>query len=324
MQRILIVKTSSMGDVVHAWPVLHDLRQHWPGCRIEWLVEAPFAGLLQAHPWVDAVHTVEVRRWRREGLPALWRGWCGLRQRLAGVQFDLVLDLQGLLKSALLACAARGTRAGPAWGYAREPLASCWYRRRGGWPEDAHAVQRLRHLAAAVLGHAVQGPPVFFPPQPRVQRLAGRSPCVWLLHATARPEKQWPLAHWQALAKALCEQGCQVQLPWGTAAEQQQALAIAQGLSAATVLPFQPLAAVQAALRSGVDAVVGVDTGLTHLAAAFELPMVALFFATPAWRYAPCFNPRAISLGDLGQMPPVEAVLQALQTVLTAPNPEEM
>jgi heptosyltransferase-1 len=101
-------------------------------------------------------------------------------------------------------------------------------------------------------------------------------------------------------------------------AEEQQAHAIAHGLKAVQVLPHQPLAAIASALQERVDVVVGVDTGLTHLAAAFELPLVALFFATPAWRFAPCFNPNAISLGDVGHVPTVEAVLHAVQVQLNA------
>lgn len=309
MHRILIVKTTSMGDVIHALPVLSDLATQFPQARIDWMVEEPFADLVRLHPALNAIVAVSLRTWRKKGLAEIWRQWKALRQQLRAHPYDAVIDLQGLIKSALLALAASGPRMGPGFRHAREPLAAFFYRRRGAFRSDAHAVERLRELTADLLGYALPGAPRFgIPPAP--PKPASVQAHVWFFHATARAEKAWPVTYWRSLAQALLAQGCLIQLPWGSDAERHQAESIAAGLPGVTVLPKMNLATLARRLKE-VDLVVGVDTGLVHLSGALELPLVALFFATPQWRYGPKFDPNAISLGDPGAMPGVEDVLQA-------------
>ncbi|MFN7834423.1 MAG: lipopolysaccharide heptosyltransferase I [Burkholderiaceae bacterium] len=307
MQSVLIVKTSSLGDIIHALPVVHDLTTAFPGIRIDWLVEEAYAELVALHPGVQRVVPVACRRWRRQGIGMLLTQWRQLRTSLRAQSYDAVLDLQGLLKSALLACAADGLRCGPSWQHTREPLATLAYAKRAGWDDSTHVVERLRTLTAGLLGYAWSGAPVFgLPPA-----LGGPEQAVWLLHATARPEKSWPLASWQALTVRLLNAGYTVTLPWGEEAERVQAEAIAQRRSGVTVLPRMGLAELTAALGTA-RAAVGVDTGLTHLAGALQLPLLALYFATPAWRYGPKYDLRASSLGGDDRVPTVDEVWAAL------------
>ena len=309
MQRILIVKTTSMGDVIHALPVVSDIKKAFPACSVDWMVEAPFADLVRLHPGVDHVIPVALRVWRRQGVSEVLRQRRRLCESLATTAYDFVLDLQGLVKSAFLAKTAKGVIGGPGFAHAREPLASLAYQRRGGWDHDAHAVERLRQLAAGLLGYHLQGPPDFAVAHASNNHSTDKK-TAWFLHATAREEKAWPLDHWQSLAKRLRQNGFEVALPWGTDYERLQAERIAAACEGVAVLPKMPLGHL-AAEMARAQLVVGVDTGLTHLAAALHLPLVALFFATPQWRFAPRFNPHAVSLGDIGMVPGVDEVFEA-------------
>ncbi|MFT3802283.1 MAG: lipopolysaccharide heptosyltransferase I [Burkholderiaceae bacterium] len=314
--RLALVKTSSMGDVIHALPVVSDIRQALPGAEIDWIVEEGFADLPRLHPGVRRVLPVAIRRWRKSWLAADTRAQ--IRQAKAAIAaqpYDLVLDLQGLLKSAWIASWARGVRVGFSRRCAREPLAALTYARRYDVDMHAHAIERLRQLAGQACGYPVSGLPRFdlAPPGPRVAAApAGRY--VVLLHATSRVDKQWPLADWQALAGRLGDRGLAVALPWGSDEERAQAERIAASAPGAVVLPRLSLADCACLLRDA-QAVVGVDTGLTHLAAALDRPTVALFAATPAWRFGPYWTPRAVSLGEPGQWPSVAQVLDGLDEV---------
>jgi heptosyltransferase-1 len=320
--RVAFVKTSSMGDVIHALPVVSDLVRALPGATVDWVVEEAFAQLPPLHPSVDIVLPVALRRWRRAPwAPATWRELGAARRRIAAQRYDLVLDLQGLLKSAWFATWARGPRAGFSRRCAREPLAALLYQRRFDVDMSAHAIERLRSLAAQALGYRVDGLPVFGLKVPRTvfeastEDLLAR-PFAVLLHATSRAEKCWPLAHWRELATGLAARRLAVVLPWGSEAERQQAQAIAAGMPGAHVLPRLSLAQC-ASLLARATCVVGVDTGLTHLASAIDAPTVALFSATPAWRFGPYWSPRAVALGASGVWPAAPEVLATLERIVS-------
>ena len=316
MKRILIVKTTSMGDVIHALPVLNDIHAYDPDIQIDWMVEEPFADLVRGSSHVNQVVLVNLRQWRKHGIRHTWKQWKLLKAQLADREYDAVIDLQGLLKSALLACAARGTRMGPGFSYAKESLACLFYSKSAGWDPQAHAVERLRELTAGLIGYRLGGKPVFYDSRPQKVLLpTPRGSEIWFLHATARDEKKWPLVKWRELAHRFSDLGYAVKLPWGSEAEYQQAEKIAAGIAHVEVLQRMPLGELRIRLEKA-SLVVGVDTGITHLAAAHYLPMVALFFATPAWRFAPRFNPHAISLGDVGSEPAVGEVFEAATRLL--------
>jgi heptosyltransferase-1 len=316
MKRILIVKTTSMGDVIHALPVLNDIHLYNPSIQIDWMVEEPFAALVQTNHHVNQVVPVNLRAWRKKGFYHTWQQWMILRSRLQDCEYDAVIDLQGLLKSALLACAAKGVRMGPNFSCARESFASFFYKKRAGWDPQAHAVERLRELVAELLNYRLTGKPVFYDVFPkRILSTIPKGSEIWFLHATARNEKSWPVVKWRELAHRLSDLGYEVKLPWGNSIDRQQAEEISKSIAHVEVLPNMNLDVLRVRLMKA-SLVIGVDTGITHLAAAHYLPMVALFFATPAWRFAPRFNPHAISLGDLGREPSVGEVFEAVTRLL--------
>ncbi len=317
MLRILIVKTTSMGDVIHALPVLEDIRTHFPDAIIDWMVEVPFIDLVKANKHVHEVIPVQLRVWRQQGIQYTYRMWRQLRHSLSNRTYDFVIDLQGLIKSACLSCAAKGRRVGPSFCHAREPLASFFYHQHAGWDKQSHAVDRLRQFTAHVLEYPCAEQAVFYESIGfyRDARAQKNSREIWFLHASARPEKKWPVQFWCDLAQRFCVQGYTIVLPWGSFEEKNQAESIAKQSECAVVLPHLSLAALSERMHTA-QLVVGVDTGLTHLAAALYLPMVALFLATPAWRFAPKFNPYAIALGDQGVMPSVDEVFDASNMLL--------
>ncbi|HWS75928.1 MAG TPA: lipopolysaccharide heptosyltransferase I [Quisquiliibacterium sp.] len=327
--RIALIKTSSMGDVIHALPVVSDLVAARPGVEIDWVVEEGFAELPRLHPAVREVIPVAVRRWRRAlGQASTWREIRAARARLRGGRYDLALDLQGLVKSALVARWTGAPVAGFSRGCAREPLASLAYARTFHVASDLHAIERLRSLAAQALGYRVEGLPRFAlsaPVLPLPWRPAG--PHAVFLHATSRAEKQWPAQCWVELGRALLARGTSVVLPWGGEAERAAAQALADAigggagsavsagsLASAVVAPRMTLSEC-ARLLTDACAVVGVDTGLTHLAAAIDTPTVALFAATPAWRFGPYWTARARNLGADGVWPQAAEVLDALDSL---------
>lgn len=311
--RIALIKTSSMGDVIHTFPVVSDMVRALPGVDIDWVVEESLADLPELHPAVRTVTRVAVRRWRRTPLAAGTRTEIrAVRRELARERFDLVLDLQGLLKSAWIARWAEGPRAGFSWRCAREPLASLSYGRRFDVDMGAHAIERGRQLAAQACGYELIGLPRFGLSVPG-ERLDCVPPGDYavLLHATSREEKRWPADHWRTLIDGLAARRVTPLLPWGSDAERAQAEALCAGRPSARVLPRLGLAQCAILLRDAA-AVVGVDTGLTHLSAALERPTVALFAATPAWRFGPYWTDRAVSLGSPGVWPDPQAVIDAL------------
>jgi len=329
---LALIKTSSMGDVIHALPVVTDIVRAMPGARIDWVVEESFAEMPALHPSVNAVIPVAIRRWRKSLFDAATRReMASVRARLRGARYDLALDLQGLVKSAWVARMTGAPIAGFSRRCAREPLAALAYRRRFDVDPSLHAIERLRSLAAQALGYRVDGLPAFSlsAPEELVPGLPER-PYALLLHATSRAEKQWPDENWRALIARLAQQGLVAALPWGSPAERTRAesLAGAAGVAAddarGAASALRPVVLPKLTLRQCAAAiararlVVGVDTGLTHLSAALDAPTVALFAATPAWRFGPYWTPRAESLGEDGRWPDVASVLQAADRVRAA------
>ncbi len=321
---VALVKTSSLGDVIHALPVVTDILAAYPGARIDWVVEDTFAELPALHPGVAALHRVAMRRWRSAPLSASTRAqWARFRAGFRQRRYDLILDLQGLLKSALLALQGLGPRAGFDWSSAREPLASLAYQRRFRIDQKQHAIKALRALAAQALDYRIDALPRFGLAPPPLEGLAqmpggALAPdSVVLLHMTARADKQWPAERWRELARRLDASSREVVVPWGNDAEHARAHAIAHGLARVRV-PERLSLTQCAALLAHARAVVGLDTGLTHLASAFGRPLVFMVPDTPRWpryRAEPFWLPQAASFGQAGTMPEVDEVWAALATL---------
>lgn len=308
--RILLVKTSSLGDVVHNLPVVSDLARSYPEARIDWCVEEAFADIPRLHPVVSEVLPVAIRRWRKTlGQRSTWREIAAFRQCLRCTAYDFVLDTQGLVKSALLARQARGRRCGYAAEVAREPLAARFYDDTFVIPRNVHAVQRNRWLAAAAFDMPLD-PPLDYgilSPVYKADWLPSGSYAV-LLSATSRDDKLWREAHWVGLAADLIRQGLFPVFPAGSALERQRVeriVARVPGAIAAPPLGLRDLAGLLG--RSAL--VVGVDTGLIHLAAALAVPSIALYVATDPALTGVLGNGFVRNLGGQGQMPTVAQVL---------------
>lgn len=312
--RILLVKTSSLGDVVHNLPVASDIRARFPQARIDWVVEEDFADIPRLHPAVGAVIPVSVRRWRRRPFAAAtWRQWRAYRDSVRAQSYDLVLDTQGLLKSALLARQALGRHAGYAAEAAREPLASRFYESTYVIPKNLHAVARNRWLAAAALGYEPDLPLDYgIAATPLVAPWLPAQPYCTLLTASSRTDKLWPEADWLALAAALAARGLACVLPGGSAEERERADRLASGMARAVAAPPMGIADL-ARLLAGARLVVGVDTGLTHLAAALGRPTFCLFAGSHPELTGVHAGETAINLGDAGAPPSAAQVVAAIE-----------
>jgi heptosyltransferase-1 len=280
---VLLIKTSSMGDVIHTLPALTDALRAIPDIEFDWVVEEGFAEIPAWHPAVAQVIPVAIRRWRKNPWKTLRSGeWKNVRQRLKSTPYELVIDAQGLLKSALLTRYAQGLVVGLDRTSAREPLASRFYDRGLDVPWGQHAVERVRQLFAAALGYQVpKGFGDYGLDRSYFTGAAGAAPYVLFLHGTTWASKHWPELYWRRLAELAIERNLKVRLPWGNPAEKARAERIAADLEGVQVLPPMQLAGV-AHIIAGASACVAVDTGLGHLAAALEVPGISLFGPTNA------------------------------------------
>ena len=314
--RLLIVKTSSMGDVVHAQPVVADVLQHHPGAQIDWLVEAPFAAIPQLNTGVGRVLPMAWRKWRQRLLQgATWQAMGELRRSLREQPYDLVLDLQGLLKSAAWARQALGPVGGFDAASLREPLAAWAYQRRAAVPRTLHAVQRCRLLAAAHLGYAPPQSAPDFGLRAPVATWAPRVPYAVLIPNASRAEKLWPARSWIAVGKHLKERGLLPLVLWGRDDEQTLAERIAAGCEG-DVPPFLKVGEM-AAVLAGAQHVVGLDTGFTHLAAAFGRPTVGIYCDHDPGLAGITGSGPVASIGGKSQVPGKKEVLALINSQMT-------
>ncbi|MBI3936356.1 MAG: lipopolysaccharide heptosyltransferase I [Betaproteobacteria bacterium] len=314
VEKLLLVKTSSMGDVIHNLPVASDISIACPTAEIHWVAEEAFSAIPALHRAVKRVIAVAIRRWRKSFLARATRGEIGaFLDTLRVERYDAIIDTQGLLKSALIAFAAHGTRYGLDWKSSREPLAM-FYDRTFRVPWTMHAVERNRMLAAQALGY----------PLPQkidygIRAELGEFP--WLLHApyavllhgTSAKRKLWPEKNWVELARHFRSRAVRCVLLRGGEEERRRSERIANGIPDAVVAPALALAEITG-LLAGARAVIGVDTGLTHLAAALEVPTVGIYCATDPNATGIYGCEKAVNLGRIGAAPPVAEVIGALQT----------
>jgi len=337
LRRILLVKTSSLGDVVHNLPVVSDIVRVFPEVEVDWLVERSFAAIPRLHPGVQRVHTCQIRRWRRALFSRqTWGEIRALRQSLGDAPYDAVIDSQGLLKSALVGRLARGKHHGLDWRSSREPL-RWFYDQVHTVPWGRHAVVRNRELAAKALGYVLPSSLDYgiraptFPPAPedddspvdleRPWLGAGerhawvpQGPFAVLLHATSADAKLWPEHQWKKLTVHLIGEGLGVVLPWGSPAEEARAKSIATGIRAAVVPPRLGLRTL-AGLLGRAELCVGVDTGLTHFAAALGRPTVGIYVATNPEATGVLAPDNGVNVGGVSSSPSLVDVLNALKRV---------
>ncbi len=325
VQKILLVRVSSLGDVVHNMPAVADIRRLYPDAQIDWLVEESFVELVTLVAGVRRAIPFALRRWRKRILsPSTWREIKAFRRALAAERYDLVIDCQGLIKTAWVASWARGPLVGlgnRTDGAGYEWPVRFFYSRRVPIAPRTHVVERTRQLVAQAIGAPA--------PQPldeidfgldtsRAARALAETglnlpvPYVVFVHATSRADKQWPDASWIELGRALVARGASLVLPWGSDAERATSERLAKEFGAAAIVPPRLSLPAVVGLLDAAAATVGVDTGLVHIAAALKRPTVELYNFATAWRTGGYWSPRVVNLGTAGDPPTLQQVKAAL------------
>lgn len=314
--RILVVKMSSLGDIVQTWPALVWLKRRSDSVKVDWAVESEYASLVQAHPMIDQVFAVPFREWRRQGwIGGLLRGriqeqWRSLTSQFCADHYDAVIDFQSLIKSALLCRVASG-RSGRGHGWqassCREPLAAAFYdsRHPGTHYLAQHAVLRYISLMAQVwqtlvpgsagTGFHGSGVGLIDTGVPQLIEEADidygmqwqglhtdmdHQAIVWLLHGSARTEKCWEESSWIAVGRRLSQFGYRCAVAWGTPEEQERARRMVSAIPNAWMPMERPTYATWMGLFSRSAMAIGVDSGLLYLAAAAQVPTLGLYLAT--------------------------------------------
>lgn len=330
MKKILLVKTSSLGDVIHNLPVVNDILQHYPDAKIDWVVEENFADIPRLHPKVNQVFTVAMRRWRKAIFKQkTWAEVKKSKQLLSLEAYDFVIDTQGLLKSALISSQTKGIKHGYDQHSIREPFASHFYDITHSISYQQHAVIRNRTLAAMSLGYSVPtGAPDYGLEKHGIALPNAKTPALDLpditlpahffvaLHGTSKESKLWPEAYWIQLGQQLAAQQLVMVLPWASDAELARAQSIAAQVPSAIVLPKCSIATL-AAIIAKTKIAIGVDTGLSHLAAALDIPTIALYTDTnPALTGVMAGNKMpTVNLGGKQKVPSVADVIKNLTLI---------
>lgn len=275
--RVLIIKTTSLGDVIHTLPAVQDAYVAMPNIVFDWVVESSFAQVPSWHPAVDNIFRSDVRRWRKAPLKrASWQAYAQLKRDIQARHYDLIIDAQGLIKSAWMTRWARGKRVGFGKQCIKEKLATLFYDKTIEVSPQAHAIERVRQLFSQALGYQYKSAVHY---GLSFKRKVPVQPTALLLHGTTWPTKHYPLARWRELAENMDAQGIAVRCVWGNSQEHERAQAICRGLSHAEVLPRMGMNELVHVIN-GVSVVVAVDTGLAHLSAALGVPTLSLYGPT--------------------------------------------
>ncbi|HTI17797.1 MAG TPA: lipopolysaccharide heptosyltransferase I [Trinickia sp.] len=318
MNRVLIVKVTSLGDIVQAQPVVADLRRAFPAVAVDWAADAAFADVPRWNAGVDRVLCAPLRHFKKtrraQDLKAIFASIGELR----GVYYDAVIDLHGVYKSAIIAFLARSrTRYGYRLADLGEQGAAFAYTRRFARPAELNVLEGLRQTVGDALGYRIESPPEFglhIPAAHGPRRDAQGDAFALLFHATSGAAKKWTIDHWQCVGRYLIDRGIRVALPWGSPDEHDESIAIAAGIPNAMVLPHMSLLEVAQQIDSS-SIVVGADTGFVHLAAALRKPTVMIFTATSKKHYGVNVPGCAVSIGDEGRRPSVREVIDAVDFV---------
>ena len=341
----MIVKLSSLGDVLHTLPMVWDLRKRLPHAQIDWIVEEAYVHLLEplktsnAFRGIDRIIPVAFRRWRKQLFQCnTWREFFAMRAMLQAVPYDVVLETQGLIKSGMVCALARKSAHGMVTGLANatlhsgyEPMARRFYDASVQVPPKCHAIDRSRWVMCSALDWPLfdrrSEPPQFYPAEKtaalsplilegmRLQSSGLPAPYILCFHATARVAKCWPNANWIAAGQALSTQGYQLIFPWGSPAEMKTSAHLASQIPGAIV----PRAfSIEEAYRLIAHAAltIGVDTGLTHLSAVLGKPTIEIYCDSPRWKTEGYWSSKIANLGDFQSIPPVNAVLDQAAVLL--------
>ena len=343
--RILLVKLSSLGDVLHNLPIVWDLRKRLPNAQIDWIVEEAYVHLLEplktttTFKGIDRIIPVAFRRWRKNLFSVhTWREFFAMRKLLQASTYDALLETQGLLKSALVCALAKKSNNAVVAGLGNatehsgyEPMARLFYTESVHVPLKCHAIDRSRWVMCSAFDWPLlnrnEESPLFYPnnfvaqlPPLLLEGLkktaeGALAPYVLCFHATARAAKRWPNENWVELGKALSNQGYQLVFPWGSGDEMKVSALIASQIPGAIV----PRAfSIEEAYRLVAHAAltIGVDTGLTHLAAVLGKPTIEIYCDSPRWKTEGYWSNNIANLGDMKRIPQASAVLEAADALL--------
>jgi heptosyltransferase-1 len=330
--KILLVKLSSLGDVLHNLPIVWDLRARLPDAQIDWVVEEGYVHLLEpllsrdGFRGIDHIIPFGLRRWKKNLFKlSIWKEFFFFRKTLQSTTYDVFIETQGLLKSAIVCALANQSSGSVVAGLANatefsgyEPLARSFYNQSVQVPTHCHAVDRSRWVTCSALDWPLierGNTPQFYPSEflagiPRNIIPGFRQPYVLCFHSTARESKRWSNSHWIEFGNALSALGYQVVFPWGSASEK----TISELLAAQIANAFVPPAfSIEDAFSVIADAAltVGVDTGLTHLAAVLDKPTVEIYCDSPRWKTEGYWSERIANVGDIQDPPSVQEVLDA-------------
>ncbi len=315
MTQILLVRMSSLGDILHTFPAVTDLRRARPDAAIDWVVEEAYVPLVRLHPGVTRIIPLALRRWRRRPFDAAtWRQFADWKRAVQEKPYDAILDTQGLAKSLFVAKTARGPVHGFGPHTAREAWVARFYDKTYEFAPSEHKVERYRDVAAKALGYQKSSQidyGIVAPPKPPFA--PSERYCV-LLHATAREGKLWNERAWMELGRALEARGVTCVLPWGDEAERLRSVRIGEALKKPLVPPKMELREACGVVGHAA-AVIGVDTGLMHLAAALRVPVVGIFTDSEPLDAKPLGAGRTAFRGGIGTPPSAADVLAALGEV---------
>ncbi|WP_105507703.1 lipopolysaccharide heptosyltransferase I [Paraburkholderia sp. BL21I4N1] len=320
MKRVLIVKVTSLGDIVQALPVVADIKRAFPGVQVDWASDESFSEVVHWSESVDRVLSAPLRRFKKARRWADFKAIAASIAELRAYRYDYVVDIHGVYKSAIIAFLARSSRR---IGYQNQDLgergAAFAYTGRFGPRPQCDAWHGMRVSTSEALGYVVEGPPVYNLrlPEP-VKRPFGNetAPVAAFFHATSKDDKKWPLSHWAAVGRELAQRGFKVVLPWGSEGERAEAEQISAQVPGSTVLPKMSVTEI-AQMIDACSLVVGTDTGFVHLAHALLKRTVMIFVATSPSHCGIHAPNRSISIGDGGAMPSIGDALEAIDYVHT-------
>jgi heptosyltransferase I len=314
MKRILVVKVTSLGDVIQAQSVVSDLQTAFPGVEIDWAVDEAFADILRWNKGISRVLCAPLRQFKRSRSMKDFLAICRSIKDLRRERYDAVFDLHGVYKSAIISFLARAKRR---YGYAKVNLgengAAFAYSHRFAPRHDANAWEGMRRALSDTLGYSlapVGSIVMSVPDSDSAPDFGEGAPYALLFHATSKAEKKWPQANWIAVAQSLIAEGLTPLLPWGSDIERQEAEAIAQGVPGARVLPKLSITEIAQCIQRAA-LVIGTDTGLVHLASALRRPTVMIFSATSRPLFGIDVPGLCVSIGDNGKPPSVGEALSA-------------
>jgi len=281
--RVLIVKISSRGDIIHTLPAVTDAAKAIANIQFDWVAEEAFTEIPRCHQHIDKVIPIALRNWRKQ----LWQTAKSgevkqFYKKLRSQRYDFVLDAQGSIKSAVITRLSCGYRLGMDKNSVREKPAYLAYQRSFSVSRQQHAIIRLRQLFAKALNYALPttGPDYGLNKESLIlPKIALAKNYLIFVPNASRSAKCWSDKSWSLLLEKMAKRGVNVFIPWGSEQEREKVVRLIKGYPLAHILPYLNLNEM-AAVVSNAKAIVSVDTGLSHLAAALGIPTMVLYGPT--------------------------------------------